>query len=55
MGHDEYRAVVQYARELGALAYHSESRQQLLLDYAHVHTMQAYVRRWRAQAVSRKS
>jgi Transcription factor Tfb2/Transcription factor Tfb2 (p52) C-terminal domain len=55
MGPDEYRAVLMYAREIGALAYHSDSRQQLLLDYAHVQTMQAYVRRWRAQAVSQKS
>jgi Transcription factor Tfb2/Transcription factor Tfb2 (p52) C-terminal domain len=54
MGRDEYRAVVQYAREIGALAYHSDSRQQLLLEYAHVQMMQAYVRQWRAQAVSQK-
>jgi transcription initiation factor TFIIH subunit 4 len=54
MGHDEYRAIVQYAREIGALQYHSDSRQQILLDYLHVHAMQSFARQWRTEAVARK-
>lgn len=54
MGNDEYRAMLQHAREIGALQYHSDSRQQILLDYSHVHAMQAYAQQWRTQAVSRK-
>jgi transcription initiation factor TFIIH subunit 4 len=52
MGSDEYHAMLKFARENGALQYHSDSRQQLLLDYNHVHAMQKYVRQWRTQAVS---
>ena len=54
MGNDEYRAILEYAREIGALQYHNDSRQQILIDYSHVHAMQAYARQWRTQAVSRK-
>jgi transcription initiation factor TFIIH subunit 4 len=53
MGNDEYRAMLQHAREIGALQYHNDSRQQLLIDYTYVHTMQAFAQLWRAQAISR--
>jgi transcription initiation factor TFIIH subunit 4 len=53
MGAAEYRAVQQYAREKGALAYCSDRRQQLLLDYAQMERIQAFAQQWRAQAVTR--
>jgi len=53
MGSDEFHAVRQYAQEKGAHAWSSERRQQLLLEFRYHERMQAFVRQWRAQAVSR--
>lgn len=53
MGAEEYRAVLEHSRATGALAYSSDGRQQLLLDYAQYEGMQAFARQWRAQAVTR--
>lgn len=53
MGLPEFHAVHQYALEKGCLAWSSERRQQLFLDYRYLERIQAFVRQWRAQAVSR--
>jgi transcription initiation factor TFIIH subunit 4 len=52
MGAEEFKAVLHHARATGALSWHSDRRQQLLLDYRYVDQMQAYARQWRARAVS---
>jgi transcription initiation factor TFIIH subunit 4 len=49
----ELQAVVDYAKEHGALVYWNVDRQQVFLDYAQVERMQQFVRQWRAKVTSR--
>ena len=53
MGSAEYHALQQYCSDKGCLAYSSERRQQLLVDYRYFERVQAFVRQWRAQHMSR--
>ena len=53
MGSDEFHALYQYCSDKGCLAYSSERRQQLLVDLRYLERVQAFVRQWRAQHISR--
>jgi transcription initiation factor TFIIH subunit 4 len=49
----EFRAVVQYATDRGALAWSSEQRQQIFIDCAHAELVRSFARQWRAKAAGR--
>ena len=49
----EFRAVQKYATEIGAHAWSSDSRQQILINYEYVENLQDYCRQWRAKAAAR--
>jgi hypothetical protein len=49
----EFRAVQRHASEIGAHAWSSDRRQQILINYDFVENMQDFCRQWRAKAAAK--
>lgn len=54
MGINEYNAIIQYVTDKNIYNYNNERKLLLLLDYNHIERIQAYIRQWRSQTITRE-
>ena len=52
--HGEFLAVKQYALDIHAHKWSSETKKEVLVDYKHVEKVLNFVRQWRAKTVERE-